>query len=100
MKLYKREGHKPVQVEDLLEWAKWFESAERHVAVEKLGAVRISTTFLGIDHNFTGEGNPILFETMIFGGKYDQYTERYYSWEEAEEGHKAAVLMVKGVMDI
>jgi hypothetical protein len=58
--------------------------------------VRVSTVFLGIDHRFqhkAGDGGPLVFETMIFGGVHDGYQERYVSWREAEAGHRQAVLM-------
>lgn len=51
---------------------------------------RVSTVFLSLDHNW-GDGPPILFETMIFGGEHDGYQERYRTWEEAEEGHEIAL---------
>lgn len=57
---------KPVLVEDVLEWARWFEGIdarkERHVADETIGNVRISTIFLGLDHSFGREGAPVLWE--------------------------------------
>ncbi len=56
---------------------------------------RISTVFLAFNHNFD-EGPPLLFKTMIFGGKYDQEQWRYTTWEEAEKGHQLAVNKVKG----
>ena len=73
------------------------ETADRHVAQTTLGKVRVSTIFLGLDHSFIygKKHKPILFETMIFGGKHDGYQERYAIWEEAEEGHKKAVELVK-----
>jgi hypothetical protein len=43
------------------------------------------------DHNHLRQGPPILFETMIFGGPYDQYMDRYCTWAEAEAGHARAV---------
>ena len=49
--------------------------------------IEISTVFLGINHQYSN-GKPRIFETMIFGGKYDQEMERYSTWNEAEEGHK------------
>ncbi len=92
---YILEGKEPKLVEDVLEWGKWFGKANRHVAQKVLrSGVRVSTVFLGIDHSFGGE-TPILFETMIFGGKHDQYQERYATWEEAEKGHKQAVKLAK-----
>lgn len=95
MRKYILEGKTPKVVDDVIEWGRWFETANRHVADTHLSdGVRVSTAFLGIDHNFGG-GEPILFETMIFGGKHDQYTERYCTYEEAEIGHKQALTKVK-----
>ncbi len=85
------DGHTPVPVDDLLTWAAWFEVADRIVASTDLGDVRISTVFLGLDHRFGAAGPPLLFETMIFGGPEDQYTDRYATWAEAEVGHRKAV---------
>ncbi len=96
MKKYILEGKEPKVVEDVLEWGKWLETAERHVAETKLpNGVRVSTVFLRLDHGFSG-GKPILFETMIFGGEHDQYQERYATWDEAESGHKKALALVEG----
>jgi hypothetical protein len=91
---YILEGKKVVVEHDLIKWASWLETAERHIADDRFGKVRISTAFLGVDHNFSG-GKPILFETMIFGGKHDGYQERYHTWEEAERGHKKAIKLLK-----
>ena len=94
MKNYILKGKKVVVETDLLKLGKAFETTDRHVDNDKIGKVSISTVFLGIDHNF-GVGKPLLFETMIFGGKHDQYQERYTTWEEAEKGHKKALKLVK-----
>lgn len=48
---------------------------------------RVSTVFLALDHRFSGDGPPIVFETMVFGGPFDQEQERYCTWVEAEAGH-------------
>lgn len=91
-------GHEPVPCVDVLEWARWYESCDRQVALWQRvwrRPVRVSTVFLGIDHNFGGEGLPILFETMVFGGPLDQEQVRYSTWNEAEAGHKAIVKRVK-----
>ena len=58
--------------------------------------IRVSTVFLGLDHGFGAE-EPVLFETMIFGGEYDEYCERYCTWDEAVEGHAKAVEMCGGI---
>ena len=77
-----------------LEWAKLFEGGNCRVAFNKIGDISISTIFLGLNHQF-GEGLPLIFETMIFGGEHDQYQDRYSTWEEAEKGHKVAIELVQ-----
>jgi len=88
---YILDGHKPVEEPDLLKWGMWLETADRCVALTDFPGVRISTVFLGLDHNFSISGPPILFETMIFTARDDDplYGEmdRYSTWEEAEAGH-------------
>lgn len=79
-----------------MDWARWWKFADerglRRVGDDVVFDRRISTVFLGMDHNFFG-GPPILFETMIFAvGSYsDLYVERYQTWGEAEEGHQRIV---------
>jgi hypothetical protein len=83
----------PKEEPDLLKWAAWYESNKaRRVALDERGDVMVSTVFLGLDHRF-GEGAPILYETMIFGGKENGYQDRYCTREEALEGHKKALAM-------
>jgi hypothetical protein len=82
------EGHDPRPAE-LLEWAEWFGKADRVVDKTHSGDVEVSTVFLGLDHQF-GEGPPLIFETMIFGGEHDQYTDRCSTWDEAVEMHRRA----------
>jgi hypothetical protein len=67
--------------------------APKHVARTVLAPYTISTVFLGIDHQFLSDGPPILFETMIFGGKFDsgEYQTRCSTWAEAEIMHQKAV---------
>ncbi len=79
----------------LMEWAQWFETADRNVAKTFISDnIYVSTVFLGINHQF-GDGPPVLFETMIFGGEHDQYQDRYETWEQAERGHEKAVKIAK-----
>ena len=82
-------GKKAVRCNDVKKWARWFETADRHVAASVNSKARVSTVFLGLNHQW-GHGEPLLFETMIFGGEHDQYQERYSTWDEAEAGHKKA----------
>ena len=93
---YILKGKKIVKETDLLKWAKWFESNRENcrVAIDEIDNVKVSTVFLGINHNWE-TGKSLLFETMIFGGKYDDYQERYSTWDEAVKGHKKAVKLVK-----
>jgi hypothetical protein len=95
---YILEGHTPKLVMDLMKWAQWFETAERHVAITKTpGGARISTVFLGLDHSFGEPGAPVLFETMVFDeSPLADEQERYRTWEEAEKGH---ALMVKRCLE-
>lgn len=83
------ENKKVVPTDDLLGWAAVIEdTALRNVGDDEINNVRISTKFLGLDHNW-GEGDPLVFETMCFSENkdYDEYMERYSTWEEAERGH-------------
>lgn len=91
------DGRTPIKC-DLMTWARSRENM-RHVAKEDVGDVRISTVFLGLDHSW-GNGPPLLFETMIFGGKHDSYCERCSTWEEAKVIHLQAVKMVKSFDDM
>jgi hypothetical protein len=83
----------PVAEPDILAWGRWLEKTERHVGKDTIGDVKISTVFLGIDHAFGGSA-PVLFETMIFGGRHDGYQIRYETREEALAGHVAAIALV------
>lgn len=79
----------------MLEWAKWFETHDRHIANDTIDGVQISTVFLGLDHSWSG-GKPVLWETMIFGGEHNEYQQRYTSREDALKGHEIAKRMVRG----
>lgn len=91
MYYYLDNNHNPVPTDDT---KKAFEG-DRRVSLNYIGDVKISTVFLGMEHGYV-EGKPIIFETMIFGGEYDEYQARYCTWNEALEGHERAVKLVKG----
>lgn len=80
---------------DIRKWAEWFETADRLVARTQIGDVLVSTVFLGSDYNFGGEGLPLPFETMVFGGPLDEEQRRWHRRTEAEAGHKATVERVR-----
>jgi hypothetical protein len=91
---YILEGKVTIPIDDIITWAKQYETSNRIVAQSEIAGIHISTVFFGLNRNFSGEGEPILFETMIFGGKYNGYTGRYSTWDEAEEGHRKACELV------
>lgn len=95
---YILDNRKAVKVKDLITWARWLETADRKVARTQRGDVSVSTVFLGLDHQF-GNGPPLLFETMVFGGEHDEEQERYSTWEEAEAGHAAWCEKVWGIQE-
>lgn len=93
---YTLDGHTPVACLSYLgiERALLDKEANR-VAYTDVPDGYVSTVFLGIDHNHMGDGPPILFETMVFGcGPWDNYQERYATWDEAEAGHAATLTLL------
>jgi hypothetical protein len=77
---------------DLLQWGRWFENANRVIDYTEITSeVRVSTVFLGVDRRLWGDGPPLLFETMIFGGPLNENQWRYASRDDALTGHAAAV---------
>lgn len=88
------EDNNPVEAADHYEWVKFFRSGNRQTAEDFVRNARVSTVFLGLDHNYSGEGPPLLFETMIFGGKLDGGQWRYSTREEALAGHIETVRRV------
>jgi hypothetical protein len=87
---YILEGKKVKPVDEMTEWARWYETADRTVKKTELTDCKVSTVFLAMNHAF-GHGDPILFETMIFGGEHDGYCERCSTWEQAEAQHQKAI---------
>jgi hypothetical protein len=84
---YRRDGSGPIPIEEVgsLQWG-----GEGRVANDTVGEgadrAQISTVFLGLDHQW-GDGPPLIFETMVFGGRFDQSQERYPTEEAALAGH-------------
>jgi hypothetical protein len=91
------DNNEPVVERDTNKFCKWIENNDnRRIAYTKVGSKAVSTVFLGIDHGFDG-GPPVLFETMVFGGKFNEYMKRYSTYNGALEGHDETVLLVKSV---
>lgn len=86
---------------DIIEWAQAMDGT--HNIVEKTRLVSpnlpkpivVSTVFLGMVHGYDSQSRPLLFETMVFGGKCDGYCERCATWTEAVTQHNIAVVRVK-----
>ncbi len=99
---------KPVSFKEWLQWM--MDNVDnapegqdgRRVAETTFPEYWVSTVFLGLDHRFTSDGPPILFETMIFRtitthekrGE-DFYQCRYSTWNEAVEGHNRIVRRIE-----
>ena len=89
---YDKEGQRLT----MREWTRLLNDFDyRQIGNEERDGVRVSTVWLGLDHGF-GIGNPLIFETMVFGGERDQDQRRYSTLEEAEAGHAQ---MVEEVFD-
>lgn len=83
--------HSVVKEDNLLKWAQKNEETNRQVEFTKLhNDVEVSTVFLGLDHRF-GDGQPLLFETMVFVDGDEGDMERYSTWDEAVAGHQRYV---------
>lgn len=77
----------PVLEPDVVKWAKWQQSAARHVGYWACGDYCVSSVFLGVDHSFssmmTGR-TPVLWETMVFGLEgFGDLMERHTSRDDA-----------------
>lgn len=90
---YDRQG----RVMSFARWAAEFEvGLNRRVAETTLeNGIWISTVWLGLDHS-CGPGRPLIFESMVFGGKARKDMEeldgaRYSTEAEARAGHAEMV---------
>lgn len=78
----------------------WFGPA-RIVSQEQVGGEFVSTVFLHLNHNFGTNmrtGDPVLFETMVFGekgGETDGRMRRYTTWDDAKAGHDTMVAQLR-----
>ena len=70
-------------------------STIKHIGDNVVNDQRVSTVFLHLDHNWNPDGEPVLFETMIFGGENDEQMWRYSTWDEAKAGHDRIVNCLK-----
>jgi hypothetical protein len=80
------------------EWFKYYENGPdaRRVAMWAGKGVTVSTVFLAMNHGFGGD--PLWFETLVFGGAMDDEMRRYATWNEAVQGHNEVVEEVEATM--
>ncbi len=76
---------------DLLRWLFRRRRSHQIAASNLMEPVRVSTLHLGP----ADDGGPV-YETMVFGGRYDSYERRYRSYCAAVVGHHETVSMVSG----
>lgn len=93
LRYYVLDADNRVVAANLIERAQWFEAIGNRVVgyTQITSECQVSTVFLGLDHRFGGDGPPLVFETMIFGGPLQGSVWRYSSYDDADAGHKAAV---------
>lgn len=93
------DDNNPVKARDNKDFFDWHDKNINRLCVmrQDIDGIVISTMFLGLDHSYSGDNTkPLLWETMIFKGKHDQYQERYYTFNDALDGHfKALELVIK-----
>lgn len=78
------------------EWANEFEAGDRVIARDDVRRhVFVSTVWLGLNHSIISGGPPLIFETMIFGGPYDQLQWRWPTEAAARAGHALAVKLAR-----
>jgi len=95
------ESGRPVPEPDTMRWGEWYEQSwpARRVARTEVGDVHVSTVFLAMDHNWFGDGPPILYETMVFGGDRDGYQWRHHTREQAIAAHDQIVAALRAGQD-
>jgi len=99
-KYYMLKDKKVEEVPDYLVWAKWFENFDTSIKITTVNDILVSTVFLSLDHSPASD-EPILFETMIFGGDHDGYQKRYSTYNEAVQGHdEICKLAFEGLLTI
>ena len=81
---------KKIQEATLTEWGEWLGRKDNPKKIERteFDDCYVSTVFLGLDHSFTPGAEPVLFETMVFGGDMDQEQDRCCTYDQAVEMHK------------
>ena len=85
---YRLEGHEPVRVADLAQWAQHCDYTVRRVGWTYVGDAKVSTMFIGIDWCESEADPPQIYETLVIGGELDKMKLTAATWEEAEAVHR------------
>ena len=82
---YNRDGKKISNEE----WMKLFtDKSYKIITQQNIHGNKVSTVWLGTDHNFGAEDKILIFETMVFGdGMWNDYTRRWSTEKDALFGH-------------
>jgi hypothetical protein len=91
------DGSTPTPAASLTAWAEWFacHPCAGVVAQTRVGAVTVTTRFIGIDRTITGEGPPDLFETRLDGESLPLVLPPCSTWADAVERHGVAVSIIE-----
>ena len=84
------DGEGEPQETDFITWGLWFEMADRQIADDHFGEVRVSTVFIGC--------SAILFESMIFGGPRHGECRRFRTRNAALAGHAGLCELAKATL--
>ena len=84
-------------VPDLRDWKTTLFQGNYRLVDEISKTVEIATIFTGIDKSLGTNKVPVLFETIIFGGKMDGETYNYTSWADAQKGHAQLLNELRGI---
>jgi hypothetical protein len=76
------------------EWLVLWAERDHHIAFTEIGGAEVSTVWLGFDYSF-GQGVPLIYESMVFGGPHDHTQRRYPNRDAALAGHDQLVAMVR-----
>jgi hypothetical protein len=81
--------------DDVMEWARDFEKGNAIAHDTSIWGDEISTVFLGLDHNWSPTGPPLIYETMVFRKASDDkrrgdecYQEQCSTEDEARHIHE------------
>lgn len=107
---YILEDQTVIPCDDIEKWIAFIEGGKCVIATEFICEhVQVSTVFLAIDHNVytiqsiltrAPKQAPILFETKVFNGEHDGFTQRYRTYGGALAGHRKICTLLKSGGDL